>query len=78
MAAANGCMVGLRIMNSKPAKLFAVMFCFALLAACGQKGPLFLPGVPSTISSPVPGQPPAPAPVEDSEEDSKEQADNIE
>jgi len=76
MAAANGCKLGLRKMNSKPAKLFACMFCFALLAACGQKGPLFLPGAPSTISSPVPEQPPAPA--EDSEEDSKEQADNIE
>jgi len=63
-------------MNNKPAKHFAFMFCLALLAACGQKGPLFLPGAPSTISSAVPGQPPAPA--EDSEEDSEEQADNIE
>jgi len=68
------CRDGLGVIKSVPVKIFTLVFCAVFLAACGQKGPLFLPGSPSTISSPVPGQ--QQAPVEEAEEKSKEQTDN--
>ncbi|MCP4299702.1 MAG: hypothetical protein GY783_03890 [Gammaproteobacteria bacterium] len=51
--------------------IFALLACsFVLLgAACGQSGPLYLPGDPSRIQNP----PPAPADAEEEEE--KEDAD---
>jgi predicted small lipoprotein YifL len=62
------------MMKNKPAILFAYLISTALVAACGQKGPLFLPGSPSTISTPVPAQ--QPAPVEATEEEDDEQETN--
>ena len=74
MVAANGRQNGFGIIKSVPVKISTFIFCAVFLAACGQKGPLFLPGSPSTISSPVPAQQPA----EEAEEESTEQTDNIE
>ena len=45
----------------------ALMLSMLVLAGCGQKGPLFLPGDPSTIRSTTPPQQQQPA--QDSEED---------
>jgi len=55
--------------------LLAFLACILFTAACGQKGPLYLPGRSSTIESMVPEQ--QPAPVAESEEDDEEQNDNI-
>lgn len=48
-----------------------VLLSLACLAACGQKGPLFLPGDPNEIRSTVPLQQPAgqPGESEDDEDD---------
>jgi predicted small lipoprotein YifL len=43
----------------------SLMLSTLVLAGCGQKGPLFLPGDPSTIRSTTPQQ----QPVQESEED---------
>ncbi len=50
-------------------KILLVLLCsiFAI-AACGQKGPLFLPGDPSTIQTEVPAQ-------EEAEEEKDEEID---
>jgi predicted small lipoprotein YifL len=55
--------------------LLAFLACILLTAACGQTGPLYLPGQSSTIESMVPEQQPATA--AESEEDDEEQSDNI-
>ena len=47
----------------------------ALLQACGQKGPLFLPGDPSQISTTIPAQS---APQEQSEDEESEDDENPE
>ncbi len=54
-----------------PVKYF-VLFLFLLLflSACGQTGPLFLPGDPSTIQTTVPQQQPA---IDESEEDDEDE-----
>ena len=36
--------------------LIALFFSFVLLAGCGQKGPLFLPGDPNQVQTDLPGQ----------------------
>ncbi len=36
--------------------MFALLFGLVLVAGCGQKGPLFLPGDPGAMQSNVPGQ----------------------
>lgn len=52
------------------------LFAFVvLISACGQQGPLYLPGQASTLESMAPGQ--QPATTEESEEDAEEQTDNI-
>jgi predicted small lipoprotein YifL len=38
-------------MNKKLLRLFSTFFCVFVLAACGQKGPLFLPGDPSQMQT---------------------------
>ena len=48
---------------------FTAISLLLLLAACGQSGPLYLPGNPSKI------QPPPEAPAESEEEDEKEEDD---
>ena len=69
------CNDGLEIMKIEPGLLIAFIICLLFTAACGQKGPLFLPGWPTTMESQVPDQ--QPAPVEESEEEDEEQTDNI-
>lgn len=34
----------------------ALFLCLVMISACGQKGPLFLPGDPAAIKTDVPGQ----------------------
>lgn len=46
--------------------LATIAFLF-LLGACGQSGPLYLPGNPSEVRAPT-QQPPAPAETEEDEE----------
>jgi len=62
-------------MKIKSRTVLAFLASILFTAACGQKGPLYLPGRSSTIESMVPEQ--QPAPVEESEEDDEEQDDNI-
>ena len=57
-------------MKTKPGLLIAFILSLAFVAACGQKGQLFLPGSPSEIQSAVQElQQPA---VEESEEDDED------
>ena len=63
------------VMKIESRTLLALLACILFTAACGQKGPLFLPGRPSTIEPTVPEQ--QPAPVEETEEEDEEQTDNI-
>lgn len=55
--------------------LLTLLACVLFTAACGQKGPLYLPGQSSTIESMVPGQQPATG--AESEEDDDKENDNI-
>lgn len=52
--------------------LAAIILPLMLTAACGQKGPLFLPGNPSEIMTDVPRQ----AEAEEETEDTEEEAGN--
>jgi len=61
-------------MKTKPGLLIAFFLCLFFTAACGQKGPLFLPGSPSTITTNVPQQ--QSIPDEDTDEDDEEQQTN--
>jgi predicted small lipoprotein YifL len=55
--------------------LLALLACILFTAACGQKGPLYLPGRTSTIESMVPEQ--QPTTNEESEEKDEEESNNI-
>ena len=55
--------------------IIAFMICLLFTAACGQKGPLFLPGQSSTFESMMPEQQTAPG--DESAEDDEEKNDNI-
>ncbi len=57
-------------MKTQPGLLIAFIISLAFVAACGQQGPLFLPGSPSEIQSAVQEQQAAPA--EESEENDDE------
>ena len=63
------------IMKIESRLLLAFLASILLTAACGQKGPLYLPGRSSTIESMMPEQQPANA--AESEEDDDEESDNI-
>lgn len=58
-------------MNFQSRTLLAFLTCFFLLAACGQKGPLYLPGRTSSFESMTPEQQPAEQ-QQDSEDDDEE------
>ena len=60
----------LKIMQTKPGLLIAFILNLVFVAACGQKGPLFLPGSPSEIQSVVREQQPV---VEESEQDDEDE-----
>jgi len=62
---------GIAIMTIRIKWLAAIILPLMFTAACGQKGPLFLPGNPSEIQSDVPRQ----AQVEE-EEDKEEEVGN--
>ena len=62
-------------MKIETKSLLGLLAFILLISACGQEGPLYLPGQSSTIESMMPGQQPATA--EESEEDAEEQTDNI-
>lgn len=49
--------------------LCALLFSLVLVAACGQKGPLFLPGDPSSIKTDMPAKQGNPQEDEDKDED---------
>ena len=51
--------------------------CILFTAACGQKGPLYLPGQSSTIESMVPEQQPATAEESEEEDEDEDESDNI-
>lgn len=53
--------------------LAVILLSLMFTAACGQKGPLFLPGNPSEIQSDVPRQEPAEEDEEDTEEQTADQ-----
>jgi predicted small lipoprotein YifL len=63
-------------MKTQPGLLIAFIISLAFVAACGQQGPLFLPGSPSEIQSAVQEQQTAPA--EGSEEDDEEDVEDDE
>ena len=56
-------------MRTRLLAIVALLLSAGLVAGCGQKGPLYLPGSPSEVQS-VTGQPqPQPPPEEDEDED---------
>jgi len=60
----------------KQTKSFVIfLFSLLLIAACGQKGPLFLPGDTNQISTSMPAQ--QPQPVEQVEEDKDDEDDPV-
>ncbi len=63
-----------RIMKTNLILLIAFFICLVMTAACGQKGPLFLPGSPSQLEPERVD--PQTAPAQETEED-EEQPDNI-
>ena len=51
----------------------AVALCGAfLISACGQEGPLYIPGTPSEVKSTVPQQEDAPQQTEEKKEEQKD------
>jgi predicted small lipoprotein YifL len=64
-------------MKTKPGLLIAFFLCLFVTAACGQKGPLFLPGSPSTITTTVTEQQSIPDEDTDDEEEEEQQSNNI-
>lgn len=62
-------------MPDRTLAIASVLTLLALLVACGQKGPLFLPGDPSQISTTIPSQP-APRGQADDQPDDEESDDD--
>jgi predicted small lipoprotein YifL len=61
-------------MYKQSKSLVIFLFSLLLIAACGQKGPLFLPGDTNQISTSMPAQ--QPLPVEQAEEDKDDDEDD--
>ncbi len=66
-------------MKTQPGILIAFILSLAFVAACGQQGPLFLPGSPSEVQSAVQEQQAATAEASEDDEDDEddEQTNNI-
>ncbi len=67
-------------MKTQPGLLIAFIISLAFIAACGQQGPLFLPGSPSEIQSAVQEQQAAAEAAEqedDEDDEDDEQTNNI-
>jgi predicted small lipoprotein YifL len=62
-------------MYKQSKSLVIFLFSLLLIAACGQKGPLFLPGDTNQISTSMPAQ--QTAPVEQVEEDKDDEDDPV-
>ena len=62
-------------MYKQSKSLVILLFSLLLIAACGQKGPLFLPGDTNQISTSIPAQ--QTAPVEQVEEDKDDEDDPV-
>ena len=62
-------------MRNASIALLALTGCMLLVAACGQKGPLYLPGRSSSFESMIPPQ--QPETEEQESEDDDEQTDNL-
>ena len=58
-------------MYKQTKSLVIFLFSLLLIAACGQKGPLFLPGDTNQISTSMPDQR-QPVPVEEEDEDDED------
>ena len=54
----------------------ALLLAVLLVAGCGQKGPLYLPGDPSTIKTDIPPQDERQTEEDDDEEDDDESPEN--
>ncbi len=55
----------------------ALLLALLFAAGCGQKGPLYLPGDPSTIKTDVPRQDESQTVEDDDEEEEEESLDNF-
>ncbi len=64
-------------MKTQPGLLIAFIISLAFVAACGQQGPLFLPGSPSEIQSAVQEQQAATAEASEDDDEDDEQTNNI-
>jgi predicted small lipoprotein YifL len=64
-------------MKTQLGLLIAFILSLAFVAACGQQGPLFLPGSPSEIQSAVQEQQAASEEDDEDDEDDDEQTNNI-
>ncbi len=62
-------------MYKQSKSLVIFLFSLLLMAACGQKGPLFLPGDTNQISTSMPAK--QPLPVEQVEEDEDDEDDPV-
>ena len=72
------CNDGAKTMKTQPGLLIAFIISLTFVAACGQQGPLFLPGSPSEIQSAVQEQQAAPAEAsEEDDDENDEQTNNI-
>jgi predicted small lipoprotein YifL len=71
------CNDGTETMKTQPGLLIAFIISLAFVAACGQQGPLFLPGSPSEIQSAVQEQQAAAeASEQEDDEDDEDDEDN--
>ena len=71
---------GTKTMKTQPGLLIAFILSLAFVAACGQQGPLYLPGSPSEIQSAIQEQQAAAEASEqedDEDDEDDEQANNI-
>ena len=62
-------------MHSSLKQIVLLILTFAFLSACGQKGPLFLPGDPSQVRTTMPQQ--QQPQTEENEEDEEDEEDEV-
>ena len=60
--------------HSFPKLLLCALVAAFFVAACGQSGPLYLPGNPSEVQAPDPAPTPTPTPIVDDEDDDEERS----
>jgi predicted small lipoprotein YifL len=63
-------------MNNRYRTLAALILGLIFVAACGQKGPLYLPGNPSEIKTEVPGQDQGQSEEDDKDKEKNSQHEN--